>query len=165
MQGNDLAQRIQLLEDIEDIKKLKAKYCYYADAMIAGDKSKQDDFLNLYAKDAKVDYPPVGPTKTRDELVSYFTETLPSLVCFSAHMVHNPIIEVNGDKATGVWHVDSPCTSPIQDKALWINAIYEEEYVKEGGQWKISFIKATMNFITPFDEGWVKTKLWMPGLE
>jgi hypothetical protein len=165
MQGNDLAQRIQLLEDIEAIKQLKAKYCYYADAMIAGDTSKQDDFLNLYTEDAKVDYPPVGPTKTRDELVSYFTETLPSLVCFSAHMVHNPIIEVNGDKATGVWHVDSPCTSPIQDKALWINAIYEEEYVKEGGQWKISFIKANMNFITPFDEGWVKTKLWMPGLE
>lgn len=34
MKGNDLAQRIQVLEDIEAIKKLKPKYCYYVDALM-----------------------------------------------------------------------------------------------------------------------------------
>lgn len=160
----ELEARVKVLEDIEAIKKLKASYCYTADAAIAGDMSKWDEFLGLYAQDAKVDFTPIAKTETRDELVKFFTETLPSLFSFLALMLSNPIIEVNGDKATGVWYVLCPCTFKVANVAGWIHARYDEEYVREKGHWKFKFIRGTFTYCTTFEEGWVKAPFTVPGL-
>jgi hypothetical protein len=33
---------------------------------------------------------------------------------------------------------------------------YEEEYVREHGEWKFSFIRTKWKYISPYDEGWAK---------
>ena len=51
-------------------------------------------------------------------------------------MVMNPIIEINGDRATGVWYFFGPFTRRKNNEAKWQSCRYQEDYVKIGGEWK-----------------------------
>ncbi len=153
-------EKIQILEDVESIKKLKASYCYWADAGIAGDASQMDELIAHFTDDAPwADFGPFGEHKGKEAVGAFFREVVVSTLSYSAHMVSNPIIEVDGSKATGKWYVDVPCTLRGAERPMWLQAKYDEEYVKEGGQWKWKSIVAKFDFITPFDEGWVKTPM------
>ncbi len=70
----------------------------------------------------------------------------------------NPIIEVNDDTATGIWYILEPCTHAEGNRAVWQAARYDDEYVRVDGEWKVQNLKLDWRFITPFDEGWVKTR-------
>ncbi len=155
-----IEERIRIIEDIESIKKLKASYCYWADAGIAGDPSGMDQLIDHFTDDEPwADFGPFGVHKGKEAVGAFYREVVPATLSYSAHMVANPIIEVDGDKARGSWYVDVPCTLQGAERALWLQAKYEEEYVKEGGTWKWKSITARFDFITPFDEGWVKTPM------
>ena len=55
---------------------------------------------------------------------------------FAIHYVMNPIIEVDGDRATGIWYLLEPCTFAKGKQAAQAPLRYDEEYVKVGSQWK-----------------------------
>jgi len=153
-------ERIQVLEDIESIKKLKASYCYWADAGVAGDASGMDELVAHFTDDEPwADFGPFGVHEGKEAVGAFFREVVVSTLSYSAHMVCNPIIEVDGSKATGKWYVDVPCTLRGAERPMWLQARYDEEYVKEGEQWKWKSITARFDFVTPFDEGWVKTPM------
>ncbi len=157
----DLQKRIQVLEDIEAIKRLKHQYCYLVDAAINGDAAKWDELLAHFSDDAWGDYGMLGIYKGKAAMAKFFKEFVPNeLLSFSAHMVANPIIDVNGHTATGSWYVLVPCTLKSADRAMWIKARYEEEYVKVNGEWKWQSITARFDFFTPYDEGWAQTKMF-----
>jgi hypothetical protein len=158
--SRSLEERIQALEDMESIKKLKASYCYWADAGIAGDPSGMDQLIDHFTDDEPwADFGPFGLHKGKEAVGIFYREVVASTLSYSAHMVANGIIEVTGDQARGRWYVDVPCTLRGAERALWLQAKYEEEYVKEGGSWKWKSITAMFDFITPFDEGWVRTPM------
>jgi len=150
--------QLRTLVEIEAIKQLKASYCYLVDAGSAGDSAKIDELLELFTEDAKGDYGPMGTYEGKEALTKLFKEASPEVMPFSAHMVHNPIINVDEESATGWWYFEISCTIKPLNKAVWIQGKYEDEYVKVEGKWKFKSIKATINYFTPFDEGWVKTK-------
>jgi SnoaL-like domain len=153
-------ERIQILEDIEAIKKLKASYCYWADAGITGDGSKMDELIAHFTDDEPwADFGPFGVHRGKEAVAAFFKGVVVSSLSYSAHMVCNPIIEVDGNRATGKWYVDVPCTLRGAERPAWLQARYEEEYVKEAGEWKWKSITTRFDFITPFDEGWVKTPM------
>ena len=144
MSVEDLERRIAALEDIEEIKKLKARYCAYCD-----DSYDADGIAGLFTEDAVWDGGIRGRADGREEIRQFF-QRAPQRLPFAVHMVMNPIIEVNGDAATGVWYLFQACT--------YSEGRYDEEYVRVGGQWKFRSLKLTSHFWTPFDEGWAKTK-------
>jgi hypothetical protein len=153
-------ERMQILEDVEAIKKLKASYCYWADAGIAGDASQMDELVAHFTDDQPwADFGAFGVHKGKEAVRAFFKELVVGTLSYSAHMVSNPIIEVDGNKATGKWYVDVPCTLRGAERPMWLQARYEEEYVKESGKWKWKSITTHFDFITPFDEGWVKTPM------
>ncbi len=51
-----IEQRITVLQDIEKIKNLKARYCNLADEGIAGDLSKYDELVEHFTEDARVEF-------------------------------------------------------------------------------------------------------------
>ncbi len=58
-----------------------------------------------------------------------------------------PEIEITGDgTARGLWMVDVP--APDREKGLVtiVGCLYEEEYVKEGGEWKIGRLKTSFTY-------------------
>ncbi len=155
----DIEKRIQILEDTEAIKKLKASYCHLVDAAVAGDSSKWDELLSHFADDAWVDFELLGRYEGIENVGKLFKEVVASLLSYSAHMVSNPVIDVDGDRARGKWYVHVPLTGKAQNMAGWLQGRYDEEYIKIDGEWKWKSMTTTFDFITPYDDGWVKTRM------
>lgn len=159
MTVEELAARIKVLEDIEAIKKLKATYCYLCDAGLDNERN-LNELIAHFAENARVDFG-LGPASQftgREGLKVFFGEVVPGAVSFCMHMVHNPIIDVNGDKAAGRWYYEVPATDASTNRAQWMAGIYEEEYVRENGEWKFSSIVTKWKYISPFDEGWAQNR-------
>jgi hypothetical protein len=157
MDLKELEGRIRVLEDIEAIKKLKATYCYLCDAGLTDPKNR-DELVSHFTGDATVDFG-LGPESRfqgMEGLKTFFGTVVAMGVTFCMHMVHNPIIEVKGDRATGRWYYEAPTTDTATGKAQWMAGTYEEEYVRENGEWKFAFIGTRWKYITPYDEGWAK---------
>jgi hypothetical protein len=76
---------------------------------------------------------------------------------FALHYVTNPIIEVDGERATGVWHLFQACTfAGVEgDRPIWGGARYHDEFVRRDGRWRIQRLRLVSSFWTPYDAGWV----------
>ena len=155
----ELEARIRVLEDIEEIRKLKATYCYLCDAGL-GDRRNRDELISHFVEEATVDFGlgPASKFQGREGLDVFFGQVVPGAVSFCMHMVHDPIIEVDGDRATGKWYYEAPTTDAATNRAQWMAGTYLEEYVREGGRWKFVSIKTRWNYISPYDEGWAKNR-------
>ena len=91
-----------------------------------------------------------------DGLKTFFGTVVAMGVSFCMHMVHNPIIDVKGDRATGRWYYEAPTTDAATGNAQWMAGTYLEEYVREGGEWKFASMSTKWKYITPYDQGWAK---------
>ena len=154
MAAEDLEARVRLLEDIEAIKKLRATYTYLVDT------AQWDELMTHFTEDSRGDYGAFGTYEGKAAVTNFFKEIIPPVLTYMMHMVHNPIIEVQGDKATGQWYFEVPSTHGPSSRATLILGKYEEKYAKEGGKWKFQEIVARIDVFTPLDEGWVKTKMY-----
>ena len=152
MSLEDIEWRLRVLEDIEEIKRLKARYCAFCD-----DSFNLEALATVYTEDAYWEMARYGTAQGRDQILVMMSGS-PQRTPFVVHMVMNPIIEVDGDKATGVWYLFMARTHAEGDQAVWGSARYDEEYTRVGGEWKISRQKVTENFRTPFDQGWAKKR-------
>jgi ketosteroid isomerase-like protein len=152
MNLEDLARRIQVLEDIEAIKKLKTRYCAYCD-----NNYDADSIAALFTEDAVWDGGAFGKHEGREAIRAFFRGA-PQIFPFAIHQVMNPLIEVQGERATGSWYLFQPATLAEGNQAVWLAARYEEEYVKAGGEWKFKHLRVHASFLTPFEQGWAKKK-------
>ena len=98
-----LESRITLLEDIEAIKKLKANYCLHVDH------ANEEGWVSLFTEDAVWESDKFGRFEGREAIRGLF-RNIPEMLHFAIHYVMNPIIEVNGNRATGIWYLLEPCT-------------------------------------------------------
>jgi len=153
----NLEQRITRLEDVESIKRLKATYCYLVDSGL-DDSSQMDAFEPLFANDIWVDFDFLGTHKGK-AAVLYFYQGIADLLSYSAHQLTNPLIDVTGDRATGQWYVLVPMTFRKTGRAVWLQARYDEEYLKLDGRWLWQSITARFDHISPYEEGWSKTPM------
>ena len=155
----DIEKRIQVIEDIEAIKRLKSLYCHLVDSAIAGDVSKWDELMTHFTEESWADFEILGRHEGKEAVDRFFREIVASLISYSAHMVSNPIIDVDRDTARGRWYVHVPLTGKAENMAGWLQGRYDEEYVKVNGEWKWKSMTTTFDFITPYEEGWVKTPM------
>ena len=148
----DIERRLLAIEDIEEIKRLKARYCAHCDNTYDA-----DALASLFTEDAVWDGGTRGKAEGREAIRAFFRRAAQRLP-FAVHMVMNPIIEVDGDRARGQWYLFQACTYAQGNRAVWGSARYDEEYVRVGGEWKFRSLKLSSNFWTPFDEGWARTR-------
>lgn len=154
MARQSVEERLSLLEDIEGIRKLKARYALYCDSGYAADK-----LAELFVENGVWDGGKRFGKYAGREAIRKFFQGVPQMISFAVHDVINPIIEVKGNKATGIWNLFMMGTFVEGNRAIWGSARYDEEYVKVKGKWKFKRIKLTSNFWTPFEEGWVKKRM------
>ncbi|MDO8674287.1 MAG: nuclear transport factor 2 family protein [Dehalococcoidia bacterium] len=145
-----LEQRLQRLEDIEEIRKLKALYCKYADVGWDGAEYSMDKWAELFTEDVVWDGDTAGRWEGREQLRPLGDK----VTKFAIHYMVNPIIEVTGDSATGVWHGLVPMTTP-NGKSLLVAGKYEEEYVRTPAGWRIRRLKFHTAFIVKSKADWV----------
>ncbi len=104
IQDENLAARLTRLEDIEAIRQLKARYCEICD-----DDHNTALITSIFTEDGTWEGKGIGKAEGHQEIRELFT-TFQQAIKFSQHMVQNPIIEVDGNKATARWYF-SACSS------------------------------------------------------
>ena len=135
----ELQARVRALEDIEAIRKLKARY------WLSVDRKLWAEFGECFTDDAVMDVPPVTHWQGRKEIVQSLSKILASMI--TVHQGHHVDIELTSDTtAKGIWAM----YDNLQDKRLNSKmegyGFYEDEYVKENGRWKIKKLKLTRFF-------------------
>jgi ketosteroid isomerase-like protein len=126
---SDLEHRIRVLEDIEAIKRLKAKYWNSVD------NRQWDSLTECYAPDVVFESPQLGRMEGRDYIVKVLKRAMKNVK--TAHQGHNPEIEISGDSAArGRWALNDRVEMP-DNKFFKGYGRYEDEYIKENGAWKI----------------------------
>lgn len=156
----ELEARIRRLEDIEAIRNLKALYCSLVDGAVAGDASKAVELAGFCVQGSWADFGDFGRFEGQEGLLLFFRDVVPGILSYSAHMVHNPVIAVEGDSARGEWVFEVPSTLRANDMAGWLQGRYVEEYVRTAQGWRFKSITAVFDYATPFDEGWAKRKMF-----
>ena len=155
MSNGDLESRIRNLEDVEAIKQLMASYCVNLDHGCDA-----DVLTGLFADGGVWEATTVGrglKVEGKEAIHKFFSAAAVSIP-FAVHMVMNPMIKVDGDKATAIWYLLQPNTQADDDRAYWGTARYDNDYVKVNGEWKIKHSRINSFFMTPFDQGWVKQR-------
>ncbi len=134
----DLAARITRLEDIEAIKQLKARY-----AEICDDDHNPDRVASVFAEDGIWESEDFGKAEGHAAISKLFAG-FRKMFNFSQHNMMNPIIEVDGDRATGVWYIMGPWTFRETGEEKWMALKYEDDYVKVNGEWKYQHLRVAL---------------------
>ena len=148
MATQDLEAMVRELKDREMIKELTHQYAHCV---------RQNDVegvANLFAQDGAVE---MGPTmvKGRAELRKFYAETLPKLGT-PYDFLHNHVIRLQGDHATGVCSVE--VRGVHGGKSVIGAGHYDDEYLRVGGEWKFQRRKITLYYFVGHEEGWAKEK-------
>jgi hypothetical protein len=155
---DDLARRIERLESIEAIKKLKHVYMHYCDLGYPPAK-----LGPLFTDDAVWTGKDFGHHVGRPAIEAFFGG-VSAQITFAAHLAMNSIIDVDNDNATGSWRILMPCTMVEAGRKIsrWMVGDYVEEYVRRNGIWLFSKIDYVNNFNVPFDQSWAESAVVRP---
>ncbi len=147
-----IEERLARLEAIEEIKALKGRYCAYCD-----DNYDAEGVASLFVPDGVWDGgEEFGRYVGRVEFKK-FLDRIRGDIRFAAHLVLNPIIEIqDANHATGKWRLLMPATvmSDGVKESRWLLCEYDEEYVRQGGRWMFKNVDMKVNFYAPHLKGW-----------
>ncbi len=154
---------LQQLQEIEMIKQLKAKYCYYTDAYFDDPSNCERLMAEVFMDDTELDFGAFGIHKGRKAVESFFRDVVWVRHCFYQHRVCNPLIAIlNEREATGKWSFLVPAIDREHKTAQWLGGIYDEIYEKGDGGWRIRKLTAVFKYFSPYDKGWARENLVAP---
>ncbi len=93
----------------------------------------------------------LGSHQGRDAIERRFSAPLP----FSVHFLTNELITIDGDTAVGTWRYLQ--STVYKGQAVWIAGRYHNDFVRVEGLWKFQHVRIDAVFVTPYEDGWVKT--------
>ena len=148
-----LEERVQRIEDIEAIRRIKMRYSSYCDEGYPADK-----ISGLFVEDGVWDGGAFGVFEGRQAIHDGFVK-MPDIISFAMHYVMNHEVDVaqSGTEATGQVYFFG--THTINGKAMFLSLIYDETYKKVDGQWYFNVVKLNLNYVTPYESGWVKQRM------
>ena len=146
-ESNDIDRRIRVLEDIESVRKLKAKYFRCVDNNL------WDEMEEVFTDDAFADYGPDIKLEGRKAIIDFLKKTVGKESFTTAHHGHNAEIEITGDAtAKAKWALqDRLIIKGVSTLTGW--GYYDEEYVKTDGRWQIKTTRISRLF-----EEWTQIK-------
>lgn len=138
-----LEARIAHVEDLEAIQKMTYEYF---NCVTLG---KTENLIDFFAQDCSFEIPR-GCITGRENVKSYLDELCGWHTGAESNFLIHPIIEVEGDKATGQWLIYFINTYYLTAQPMFVTAsMYNNKYIKENGQWKFKKIHWIMRFGPP----------------
>jgi hypothetical protein len=154
-------QRVQLLEDQLAVENLTATFGYYFD------KGLWNQAADLFTARGSFEYGQrgvyVGAARIRQAMLFFGPQAL-GRGYLNNHMMLQPVVEVaaDGRTAKGRWQGMVMLSAP-NENGKWGVGIYENDYVKEGGVWKIAKLHFYVTAMTDYDLGFMKQTIQMEG--
>lgn len=153
-----LILRVQKLEGARAVKKLQRAFGFYVDRGL------WDDAADLFADDGTIeiglDGVYVGKARIKDYLRRLHGGQ-DGLIYgqLNEWVTLQPVVDVaaDGRSARARWR-DLGMLGQHKKHAEWRDGIYENDYVKEGGVWKIKALRLYVNFVAPVDKGWARLR-------
>ena len=151
-----LELEVTLLEDEHEVENLQRIFGFYID------KHQWSQAADLFADNATIEIGGSGVYVGRERVLAYLDSLGaegPQEGVLNDHMQLQPVVHVYPDgTARGRWHHFSQ-EARFGISHHWGTGVYENEYVKEGGVWKISKMQLYSTMRTPVDDGWGVTAL------
>jgi hypothetical protein len=145
-----LDKRVTRLEDANAVEKLQRAYGYFVD------KAQWTELSKLFAKDATLEIGGRGVFVGQDHVLDYMHGAFgPDGIKEGQiinHMQFQAIADIDPD---GV-HAKQRMRAFVMSNGGWGLPLYENEYVKEGGVWKIKLLHGPFTMYTSWD-GWQKS--------
>jgi hypothetical protein len=151
----ELRKRAALLKDQDAIENLQAAYGFYFDKMLWGEVS------DLFTTNGSFEYGQrgvyIGKDRIRRSLLLLGAEG-PEQGKLNNHMQLQPVIHVaqDGRSAKARWR-GMVQLARVNASGQWGEGVYENEYVKEGGVWKISKLHFYITAFVDYDLGFSKS--------
>lgn len=148
----DLAARLQRLEDLEAIRQLKHRY-----AALCDDSYNPEGLASLWVEDGVWDAGPGFGRYEGPEAIKEFFAGISDAITWAAHLVLNEMIDLaeDGRSASATWWIIEPHTLEGTTSA-WIVGRYIDDYVKVDGEWKFKSLKAEIHVQAPHLTGWAE---------
>ncbi|WP_114952831.1 nuclear transport factor 2 family protein [Sphingosinicella terrae] len=165
---DELEHKLGIEQDVNDVRRLQYTYGYFID------KSQYDEVVDLFADDGEVWFLGgiyKGKAGVRrlyiERFQTQFTEghNGPRYGWLLDHPQLQMVIHVSPDRRTAQVRGRSMMqaglheTAKGQQRAWWEGGIYENEYVREGGVWKIKALRYFPFWHGSFEDGWAKTPI------
>jgi hypothetical protein len=152
-----LEHDIARLEDEKAIEKLQRVYGFYTDKQL------WSQAADLFAANGKIEVGGRGVYVGKDRVLAFLKSNGPEFPQpgrLFDQMQLQPIVDVapDGTTAKGRWHMFAQ-EAVHEEYARWGLGVLENEYVKEGGVWKIQSLHLYTTMYTPYEDGWAKTAL------
>jgi hypothetical protein len=149
--------RAQRIADVNAIQNLQGSYGYYADKML------WDEIVDLFADGGTLEIGPSGVYVGKDSIRRYLMSLSggklgPLEGVLNDHFQLQPVVTVaeDGLTAKGRWRLFLMTgIAGSGSGGNWGDGVYENEYVKEGGVWKISKLHWFATFVAPYEGGWL----------
>jgi acetyl esterase/lipase len=153
-----LEAEIIAAEDMRAIKRLQRAYGYYLD------KGMWEDLAALFTDDAVANYPAgvfVGKQSIRRHLFLNVGSGKLGEIGLGDNRLYNhmsiqPVVHLDpgGKTAKGRWRAFA-MFGAFGANATWAEGVYEVQYAKVDGVWKISKLDYHAGFAAPYETGWI----------
>jgi ketosteroid isomerase-like protein len=130
-------------ESIRDLASLYAHYVWTRDVPA---------LIDLFTEDGEMDTGDRPVIRGREALLQAYQGMLGPDQFHP--FVHNHIIDLDGDRATGICHLDLQAS--VDGRSMIGSGYYEDQYAKVGGKWKFRSRRLTMCYFVPLSEGWAE---------
>ena len=154
---------LQTLQEIEEIKKLQRAYGYYLEYWMF------QEIIDCFSDgpDVALEFHPGGTYLGKEGVIRHFEfYKVPNPEFLHKMMQLSPYIEIaeDGMTAKGRWFGYGPLAFPAGD---YINqsvhsGTYENEYVKENGEWKIKVLRFYNSCVSAPAEGFIRKERVAP---
>jgi len=153
-----LTLRVQKLEGARAVKKLQRAFGFYVDRGL------WDDAADLFADNGTIEIGVDGVYVGKARIKEYLKRLhggQDGLIYgqLNEWVTLQPVVDVAADGRTAKarWR-DLGMLGQHKQHAEWRDGIYENDYVKEDGVWKIRSLHLFVNFVTPVEKGWARLK-------
>jgi hypothetical protein len=152
-----IEQRLQLIEDREEILQLQARYVNLNDGGWDGPTHRFPEAVAaLFTEDGIWEGTETsGRAEGRAAIAALFREF--GAIPFIVHYITNPLIVIEADTAEGEWHAIVTSTMP-GGQALWTLGKYINSYVRAAEGWRYKTLRFVAAANSPYELGWGKAQ-------
>jgi ketosteroid isomerase-like protein len=146
-----IEQRVQELEDRDEIKELTARYCWHVAH------GEGEAVANLFTDDGVLDVQDADfkPVRGREALLKFYKRSVrePEV---AIPFIQNHIIEVSGDEARGTCGIEARFSR--NGESVTAAGYYEDKYRRERGRRRFAERKLFFHHVVPLKQGWAEAK-------